>query len=317
MSVQQVETATVVGTITQTGNATVTITSRDLTGSPLAISVAVTDTDTASIVGGLIRTALAFNQYVAAQFLVSGAGANVVLTKHVAAANDSTLNIAIANGTCTGLTAAPTSTNTTAGDGLSNAYCAILELRNTDVIKFQSATDTSHDDLLTDVINAVSRKIDDYTGRRFYAASETRYYTARDPYCLKVHDISSTSGVTIETDLNGDGVFEYTWSSTDYNLAPYNALSYGWAFTEIERTPQGIYTFPLIRRGTKVTASFGWASVPSQVNIACILQSNRIWSRFKTPLGMAGASAVGTITMNISKLDPDVCEMLDQYRSMI
>ena len=39
----------------------------------------------------------------------------VELTALTAAANDGTLNIAIANGTCAGLTAAPTSANTTAG----------------------------------------------------------------------------------------------------------------------------------------------------------------------------------------------------------
>ena len=46
---------------------------------------------------------------------VGGYGTVVELTALTAAANDATLNIAIANGTCAGLTAAPTSANTTAG----------------------------------------------------------------------------------------------------------------------------------------------------------------------------------------------------------
>src|SRR5215207_5401759 len=99
MTTKQVETAVVVGTVTGTGNATVTVTALGMGNTPKAISVAVTSGDTASIVGGLVRTALAFDADVAALFIVSGSGANVVLTKHVAAANDSTLNIAITNGT--------------------------------------------------------------------------------------------------------------------------------------------------------------------------------------------------------------------------
>jgi len=87
MTTKQVETATVVGTVTGSGNATVTITALGMANTPKAVSVAVTDTDTASIVGGLIRTALAFDTDVAALFLVSGSGANVVLTKHIAVAN--------------------------------------------------------------------------------------------------------------------------------------------------------------------------------------------------------------------------------------
>lgn len=312
MTTKQVETATVIGTITLTGNATVTITSRDVVGSPLAISVAVVDTNDASTVAGLIRTALAFNQYVAAQFLVSGSGANVVLTSHIARANDSTLNIAIANDTCTGLTAAPTSTNTTAGDGLLNAYCEILDVRNTDVVNMAG---TSHDDLLAKVINAISRKIDNYCGWRFYTASETRYFTATDYRDhIIVPGISSASGITILTDEDGDGTYENTWASTDYELAPYNALLDGYPFTRIEVTRLGNYRFPRVPKGTKITAPFGWASVPETVEVACILQSNRIWQRFKTPLGVAGSNAVGTMNMSIPKLDPDVMDMLSEYR---
>jgi len=312
MTTQQVETAVVAGTVTGTGNATVTITSRDVSGSPLAVSVAVTSGDTASIVGGLVRTTLAFNASVAAQFLISGSGANVVLTKHLAAANDSTLNIAIANGTCTGLTAAPTSTDTTAGDGLSNAYCTVLEVRNTDVVNMSG---TSHDDLLSKVINAVSRKIDMYCARRFYTASETRYFTAVD-YTdhIVTDDISSSSGITLLTDDDGDRIYENTWASTDFEIAPYNSSLNGFPYTRIEVTPTGNFHFPRIAKGVKLTASFGWASTPATVNIACILQSNRIWSRFKSPQGVAGSNAVGAMTFNIPRLDPDVTDMLEEYR---
>lgn len=314
MTTQQVETATVIGTIgaAGVGNATVVITARDLAVSPETISVAVANNDTASQVAEKIRVALVYDATIAAQFLISGATDKVILTSHIARANDSTLNISIANGTCTGLTAAPTSANTTAGDGLSNAYCEITEVRNTDVANM---TGTTHDDLLTTVINAVSRKIDNYCGWRFYAASETRYFTAAE-YSdhIVVPGISTASGITLLTDDSGDGVYENTWASTDYELAPYNAALDGRPFTRIEVTPSGNYRFPRVPKGTKLTASFGWASVPEPVTVACILQSNRVWGRFKSPQGVAGTSAIGAMTFNIPRLDPDVMDLLHEYR---
>jgi hypothetical protein len=124
--VQQVETATVVGTIgaAGAGNATVIVTAVGMAGSPKTISVAVANNDTASQVATKIRTALAADTDAANFFTISGADANVILTTKTAAANDTTLNVSIANGTCSGLTAAPTSANTTAGVA-GPRYCVV------------------------------------------------------------------------------------------------------------------------------------------------------------------------------------------------
>ncbi|MBI3654069.1 MAG: hypothetical protein HY231_23815 [Acidobacteria bacterium] len=115
--VAQVETATVVGTIgaSGAGNATVIVTSAGMSGSPITLNVAVANNDTASQVATKIRTALNANATIAARFTIGGSGADITLTRVAAAANDATLNVSIDNGTCTGLTSAPTSANTTAG----------------------------------------------------------------------------------------------------------------------------------------------------------------------------------------------------------
>jgi hypothetical protein len=114
---KQVETATVIGTIgaAGAGNATVIVTSAGMTGSPITLNVAVANDDTASQVATKIRAALNGNATIAARFTIGGAGAAITLTRVVSAANDGTLNVSIDNGTCTGLTAAPTSANTTPG----------------------------------------------------------------------------------------------------------------------------------------------------------------------------------------------------------
>ncbi len=106
------------------GNATVVITSAILTGSPLTVSVPVLAGDTASVVAQKIRDALGAidaivgtrpNRAATAKFVVGGSGATVTLTAVTAAANDTSLNISVDNGTCTGLTTAASSADTVAG----------------------------------------------------------------------------------------------------------------------------------------------------------------------------------------------------------
>jgi hypothetical protein len=114
---KQVETATVAGTIggSGAGNATVIVTAAGMTGSPKTIPVAVANNDTAAQVAGKIRTALGLDAAVTALFAISGSTDKVILTRLIGAADDATLNISIDNGTCSGLTPALTSADTTPG----------------------------------------------------------------------------------------------------------------------------------------------------------------------------------------------------------
>jgi len=113
----QVETATAVGTITLAGNATVTVTSARFVVSPIVLSVPVALGDTSATWAGKVRNALSANSEIASIFTISAPSADQIrLTETIPAFdNDATLNIALANGTCTGITAAPTSADTTAG----------------------------------------------------------------------------------------------------------------------------------------------------------------------------------------------------------
>lgn len=113
--IAQVETAVIVGTITGSGNATFTITSGIVTGSPLAVSVAVLVDDTPTLVANKAATTLNANAAVSAHFTATSDAENLILTAKKAAANDATLNIAYTNDTCTGLTPDASSNNTTAG----------------------------------------------------------------------------------------------------------------------------------------------------------------------------------------------------------
>ena len=115
----QIETATAAGTVTTAGDATITVTAAGMTGSPKAISVPVVLSDNAAAIALAIRTTLSADADVIALFAVSGATDKVILTRSknlgCAFANDSTLNIAITNGTSAGVTVAASSANTTSG----------------------------------------------------------------------------------------------------------------------------------------------------------------------------------------------------------
>jgi phage tail sheath gpL-like len=111
----QVETATAAGTITGSGNAAVVITAAGMTGSPKTLAVAVLENDTAADWAAKVRTALDNDAAVTALFTVGGSTTAITLTQKANTGNDATLNIALTNGTCTGITPAASSANTTAG----------------------------------------------------------------------------------------------------------------------------------------------------------------------------------------------------------
>lgn len=116
----QVETATIVGTITSPGDITFTITAAGMTSSPLALAITVPNGN-ASATAAIVRTYLQTNVLAApvrAMFDISGATDKVILTRKIPMENDATLNMASATGTATGLTTTATSANTTAGETL-------------------------------------------------------------------------------------------------------------------------------------------------------------------------------------------------------
>jgi hypothetical protein len=315
MGTRQVETATVIGSITGNGNATVTVTGARLSTNPTAVSVAVTTADnTASLVALACRNALALNSVISNIYQVSGSGADIVLTERVANANDATLNIAIANDTCTGLTAAPTSTNTTAGTGLDNAYITLAEMKATDEL---GITDTTSDTAIEAVINAVSRAVDDYCNRYFYknTADETRYFrpTQRDQ-CLVGDLISVTS---LKTDSTLDRTYADTWATTDYDLYPYNAALDGQPYFRIDRNPDGDWWFTKSPKYVKITGVWGWPSVPHPVKQACLIWALRTWKRHATPLGVSATTALGEMSVKVPPPDPDVQTLLADYKLVI
>ena len=112
---RQAERVAVVGTVTGAGNLTLTLTAALLT-SPVAVTVAVTEGQTKEEVAEAIRVALRANSTIAEDFEIWGEDDKVDVYARVAAANDGTMNLALALGSVTGITAVPTSSNFAAGE---------------------------------------------------------------------------------------------------------------------------------------------------------------------------------------------------------
>ncbi len=182
-----------------------------------------------------------------------------------------------------------------------NGYATLAELKVRVGI-----TDTGDDAVLEAVIEAASRAIDGETGRVFYAATATRYFTAEDSELLFVDDLLSVT--TLKADEDGDRTYETAWAVTDYDLEPYNSTPY----TRIQIAPKGTRTFPTGRRGVEIAGSWGYAATaPDAINEACLLMAARLFKRKGAPFGVLMNPDLGTA--RIPQIDPDVKLLLKPF----
>ena len=176
--------------------------------------------------------------------------------------------------------------------------------------------DTTDDTALQSVLDATDALIDNYCDRRqgFGTATETRYYTASNWNYVLTDDIVSIT--TLQTDDNGDGSYETTWTAgTDYVLAPSNNALDGWPYTEIDTSVTAPRAFPSgVYRGTKVVGVFGWPSVPSAVVQAAVIQAGAVWSSRTSPFAVVGSADLGGILRMTRALHPEAQVLLEQYR---
>lgn len=192
---------------------------------------------------------------------------------------------------------------------------AVTEYTTPAVVKgmLGKTTADDRDDLIIQAIAAASRMIDQRCGRRFYAdatgtartfTAHDRHLTAGDAQSLRIDDYVSSSGVTVETKTS----FAGAWSTvTGWEPGPDNADADGMPWTEV------VYQAGWLGDATKVrvTARWGWPSVPDDVSQAAALLAARLYRRKDSPNGVLGSADWGAI--RVSRFDPDVESLIAPY----
>lgn len=187
---------------------------------------------------------------------------------------------------------------------------------------FLSITDSSDDTLLENLIESASRSIDRIANRRFYAdaAASARTYRAYSDIYTFVDDISSTTGLIVQTDDDGDGTFETTLTiNTDFLVEPFTAIAKGRPITQLTVVNTAV-SFPIfpglfsngLRPGVQVTAKWGWPSVPDDIEVATQILTADLYKRKDSPGGVLGLGDLGAIRM--SPLGRDVTAMVRAYK---
>lgn len=194
-----------------------------------------------------------------------------------------------------------------------NGYTTLADLKAR--LDITTSTPTL-DSILEQAVEAASRQIDGWANRRFWTASETRYYTAEWAGALFVDDLLSVT--TLKTDDDGDRVYETTWATTDYDLAPFNAALEKQPYTKIEPTPNGRYAFPRTARGIEIAGNWGYATaIPDAIVEACLILSQRFYVRKNAPFALIGSPDLEADQLTIPAVDPDVRRLVEPFRKML
>lgn len=160
---------------------------------------------------------------------------------------------------------------------------------------------TEYDDIVDYVITSISRDIEDYCHRQFNKdlAPSQRLYDPTNHRQAVVDDFYTTTGFVLETDDDGDGVFETTWTPDDYELRPLNGIRNG-------RPGEPFWQIRVRRNSTKrfhhsdsanirVTAAWGWDAIPDNVLQAARQLAADTFQLKDNRLGVAGTDQFGTV----------------------
>lgn len=201
---------------------------------------------------------------------------------------------------------------------ITNGYATLAEVKAAARI-----TDAVDDALLELAIESSSRDLDAYTERVFYSTGGTavvRVYIPQDIYLVETDDIISVT--TLKSDSSGDGVFDVTWETTDFQLEPLNGRAGGIDTPATRIRAIGEYLWPVYeprnvnsnQASVQVTGVFGFAAIPIAIKQATILAALRAYKRYESPTGVLGFSDMGVI--RIGRLDPDVQRLVDPFRKL-
>ncbi len=202
---------------------------------------------------------------------------------------------------------------------ITNGYATLTQIKN-----YLSISDNTDNDLLEDLIESASRSIDRIANRRFYADSSAsaRLYRAYSDVFVYVDDISTTTGLIVAVDENGNGTYSKTLTlNTDFIMDPLTASALGRPFTQLTMV-SNTESWPIfpgltqngLRPGVQVTAKWGWPSVPDDITVATLTLTADQYKRKDAPGGVLGLGDLGVIRM--SPVGRDVAQIVRAYKKI-
>lgn len=199
-------------------------------------------------------------------------------------------------------------------------YCTVAQVKAALNI---AVDDTREDDRIELAIAATTQAIDDYCDRSLIAAgtaTAVRVFVPDSDRVCTVDDIGSVTSLVVKTDGAGDGTWDTTWASTDYQLEPVvnRRGQQSLPYTRIRAI--GDHLFPILpsrnypgQATVQVTARWGWPEQPPIVAKVAVLQAVRMYKRDQAPFGVTGFGDMGAMRITRS-LDPDVQAHLDPFK---
>lgn len=170
-------------------------------------------------------------------------------------------------------------------------------------------TGQADDGTFTSRLAAASRDVEAFTGRQFNQAASVsdRVFFPLGSDLAVVDDFFTTTGLVIVTDDDGDGVFESTWTATDYQLEPLNGIRGGmpgWPFWMIRAAGWSRRFFGTRRANVRVTAQWGWAAVPAGIKEATLAVAEA--SEFDSPGDVRSMAIDGYSTTFVARKEGEV-----------
>lgn len=171
------------------------------------------------------------------------------------------------------------------------------------------------DALIAAAISAAELAIDNTCGRSFTAAAASatarvfapneRRVLVEDGEVLIVDDIGSLTDLAVETGSAGSYV---AVTASTYEAWPLGALTRGRPATALLALGG---CWPSGTGRVRVTARWGWPSVPADVTQAALLLATRLYRRKDSPEGVVGSADFGLV--RVTNRDPDVRALLEPY----
>lgn len=184
--------------------------------------------------------------------------------------------------------------------------------------------DTQDDALIARAITSASRSVDLFTKRQFgaTATAEARYYSPWYDEDLRrwvayIDDIMTIASLAVAIDNSDDNTFTAVLASGEYIMHPRNAAQKTRPWTRISILSSASHQ-PIRRpECVRITATYGWTSVPVTIKNATMLQASRYFDRRNSPYGVEGKPDDNSDQELLRELDPDVQLMLRGYRRLV